>query len=100
MATKKNLELDGALAEKKEEFINTGIEKKHLDKKSKGPPLYLLLMLIVLGILVGVAAMMLLSNPKPIEPINQSPSPSINDLGYKTVPITILYSDDCERCRE
>lgn len=98
---KKNPEMDDGLKEKKENFLN-GIEKKPQSRK-EGPPIYLLVMLLVLGILIGVA-IVTMWGPKP-QPVdlgnhdnNQSRIPI--DLAFRTVPVTVLYSSECKTCRQ
>ena len=84
------------IKEKKDEFLN-GNSKPKKKTDSNSVPLYLMAMLLVLGLVGGYSLSMYLN---PVTPIpDQTPDNTINDLSYRTVPITMLYSDDCKLCR-
>ncbi|VVC00503.1 Uncharacterised protein [uncultured archaeon] len=88
---------DDKLKEKKEDFLQK-IEKP--SQKSGGPPFYLIVMLVVLGVLIGVAAMMSLGPKTPSVPISPDLNTGINDTAYRVVPVTMVYSPDCVGCRQ
>lgn len=96
MAIEKSKKMSNEMKEKKEDFLGK-IEKPKAS--GQGFPLHLIVMLVALGILIGVAAMMV-SQPKPQPiPIDQN-TPQINDIGYRSVPLTIVYSSECAGCRQ
>ena len=83
------------MEEKKEKFLNGNTKKKKKDSNSI--PIYLMGMLVVLGLLGGYSLSIFLAPAVPVP--DQTPDNTINDVSYRTVLITMLYSDDCKFCR-
>lgn len=90
-------DLEKNMKEKKEEFLN-GNSKTKKKKDSNSVPMYLMAMLLVLGLLGGYAISIFLTPSVPIP--DDTPDDITNDISYRTVPITMLYSDDCKVCRK
>lgn len=84
------------MEEKKEKFLDGNTKKKKNDPNSV--PVYLMGMLVVLGLLGGYSLSIFLAPAVPIP--DQTPDNTINDVSYRTVLITMLYSDDCKFCRK
>jgi len=83
------------IQEKKEKFLKT----QETPGNNTGPPIYLMALLVILGILAGYGANIMLQPTVPIN--NDTPDANtLNDLAYRTVPIIMLYSDDCKGCRQ
>ncbi len=102
MAIIKTAKLNPEMQEKKEQFLGK-IDKAPVQQKKEGPPLYLLAMLLILGILIGVAGYMTLvpkPEPMPVLPDEDANKETPNDLGYREVPVTVLYSTKCATCRQ
>ncbi len=99
MAIRKGKKLNPEMEQKKEEFLEKINPALPAPKKTEGPPIYLLAMLLILGILIGIAAFKMLYPPAPPAPIGNDTN-SQNDLAYKTVPITMVYSSQCKTCRQ
>lgn len=89
---------DKTMEEKKDQFLNGNSKIKKKKTDSNSVPLYLMGMLLVLGLLGGYAISIFLNPAAPIP--DQIPDNTINDVSYRTVPITMLYSDDCKFCRK
>ncbi|HIH09213.1 MAG TPA: hypothetical protein HA254_00930 [Candidatus Diapherotrites archaeon] len=87
--------VSGAISEGKEKFLDSNPAPKHEGAK---PPYVLLGMLLIVGILAGAAIAITLIKP-PVQP-NGNDTNAVNDVQYRTVPITMLYSDACKSCRE
>ncbi|HLC92318.1 MAG TPA: hypothetical protein VJH23_01270 [archaeon] len=86
--------------EKKKEFLESAIPKKGKKNEEK-PPAYLLAMLIILGLLVGVAATITLLKPAADNGGAQpDQNQTINDSNYRLVPVTVVYSAECKSCRQ
>jgi len=87
--------------EVKEKFLETGIKKENTENKN--PPIYLLIMVFILGALIATAAFIAFYKPKP-EPNKdqngQINDININDTAYRTIDMTMIYSKDCKKCRE
>ena len=91
-----------SIMEKKEKFLEAPKTEKG-DGKS-GLPAYLIVLLLVLGILAGLAIALFLLPQQP-QADNGSgnggdDTNTINDTQYRTVPITMLYSGKCGSCRQ
>ena len=91
--------------DKKKEFLEI---KRQSKKNPDGPPAYLLVMLVVLGVLIGIAAMMALDKDlvrifqpatPPLGQVDQN-MPITNDTAYRNVSVTMLYSSECKKCRQ
>ena len=97
MAENVKTQENSEIKEKKEKFINA--PKKTEKTKKEGFPLYLVGLMLILGILIGIAVMMI-TQPEQI-PINGNDTNTtnpINDLEYKTVGVKVVYSAECENC--
>ena len=94
---KQKKEQNKEIDEKKEKFLETGNKKKTLQK---GPPIYFMISLLVLGILLGAAAIMVFMPAQEPTGNGNIPDTNTNDVAYKTVPVTMIYSDECNSCRQ
>ncbi len=72
-------------------------EKKPGSKGINIPP-YLAVMLLILGILGGYAISLMI-NPAP-ETTPISDANSITGVAYRTIPVTMVYTNDCKSCRQ
>ncbi len=81
----------------KDQFMNTGTKKP---EKNTGIPIYLMIMLVLLGLLVGLGINMLFFPQPEIPDPGINPDLNVNDTEYRTVPITLIYTDDCVSCRK
>ncbi len=84
------------LEEKKKKFLEASPKKTN---KKHGFPVYLVGMLLVAGLLAGIAVMLLFFPPQTPGNINVDENTS-NDVTYRTVPVTIIYTDECKSCRQ
>ncbi|MCR4336098.1 MAG: hypothetical protein NUV57_06230 [archaeon] len=80
----------------KEQFMKTGTKKP---EKNTGMPVYLMAMLVLLGLLIGFGANILFF-PQSENPNTITPDLNVNDTEYRTVPITMVYANDCIACRK
>jgi len=95
--TQENSETTQNTQSSKEQFIDADAKKQ---EKNTGVPIYLMIMLVLLGLLIGLGINMLFF-PQPEIPdsgINPDIN-NINDTEYRSVPITMVYTDDCVSCR-
>ncbi len=102
MAITKAKKIDPRLEEKKEEFLRKIEAPAAAKAKSGGPPIYLLAMLLILGVLMGVAYIKLTTPPPAPVPVDNVPDKNTppDDIGYRTVQMTMVYSDKCKNCRQ
>ncbi|HLC79750.1 MAG TPA: hypothetical protein VJG83_05010 [archaeon] len=82
-----------SIEQKKAEFLHPAASPKSQQQF----PIHLIGMLLILGLLIGAALTLIVFNPKNG---NGDDTNSINDVEYRTVPITMLYSDQCNGCSQ
>ena len=90
-------------AEKKEEFLETGVAQKGKKSGVHKPPVYLYAMLFLLAILILAAAAITFLKPVQNGGDTNSGTDSnsqFNDAAYRIVPVTIIYSIECKSCRD
>ncbi|MCR4369388.1 MAG: hypothetical protein NUV67_05790, partial [archaeon] len=88
------------MKEKKEKFLEQPTKKQQKKPKESGLPLYLIAMFLVLGLLGGYAISIFFGTAPIDTPGNGNTDQNTNDITYRTVPVTIIYSKDCANCRE
>ncbi len=83
-----------------EKFFN--YDRAASKQAKTGFPIYLIAILLILGIVAGAAITLTLTKqqPAPQGNGNGNQQPPINDVAYRTVPITMLYSNACKSCRQ
>ncbi|HZX20696.1 MAG TPA: hypothetical protein VFF13_06830 [archaeon] len=84
------------MVKKKEKFLTW--PKKEQNTKTQ-PPLLLLALILALGLLAGYAINIINTPQTPIETDNTDTN-TVNDVSYRTVPITMIYTFDCTSCRQ
>jgi len=86
------------IEKQKQDFLENGAKKPI--SKNTGIPLYLTVMLIILALLVGVIIAGYLfpqdTTPTIVIPDNNS----FDEDAYRTVPITMIYTNECKSCIE
>ncbi len=86
-----------AREEMREKFLQTATAQP---QNAKNPPMHLLVMLVILGVLAGIALMYAYFQGQGPQPPDNIPDQNANDLAYRTVPITMIYSNECVGCRQ
>ena len=89
----------GATSEKPGQEVKKQAKENKEEKKQDSVPMYLIAMVLVLGVLVGVAGMMFFQ-PEAAPQDNGDDVTPVNDVAYRTVPVKMIYTDDCGACRQ
>lgn len=89
-----------AMTDQKEKFLNAPPAPAASSKEDAKPPLYLLALIFIFGVLLTAAFFIYTDKNKNDNPPVIVDQNTQNDINYKTVPITMLHTKDCQNCLE